>query len=166
MCACVVFHAIVVLRLNHRVDIHWPLSSKSEKVDLRCIRHLYFMALLKCLTCVQISSLIFKCTHTLCANFGLDKHSLGNSMILDHVHLARCTLQWTRVTRWTKFTGVGPALYRFFPGTVTLCPGSKNTWTENLLPGTKNLFLGTKNLFHGTKNLFLGTAAFAIKHCA
>ena len=101
------------------------------------------------LTCVQISSLIFKCTHTLCANFGLDKHSLGNSMILDHVHLARCTLQWTRVTRWTKFTGVGPALYRFFPGTVTLCPGSKNPRTENLLPGTKNLFLGREKFIPG-----------------
>ena len=81
-------------------------------------------------------------THTLCANFGLNKHSLGNSMILDHVHFLQ----------WTKFTRVGPALYRFFPGTVTLCPGSKNAWTENMLPGTKNLFLGT--------------AAFAIKHCA
>ena len=92
-------------------------------------------------------------THTLCANFGLDKHSLGNSMILDHVHLARCTLQWTRVTRWTKFTGVGPALYRFFPGTVTLCPGSKNPRTENLLPGTKNLFLGNQTL--SVKNLYL-----------
>ena len=88
-------------------------------------------------------------THTLCANFGLNTHSLGNFMILLKIMPSALGMSDPLMDQGDQ---IGTSRTRVFLGTENLFPEA-----ENLLSGSKKQFSGTKKQFSGTKNLFFWT---------